>query len=135
MLGGIGGRRRSGRQRTRRLDGITDSMDVSLSELREGNRTSFSLCGGAGGCPRGQRGAVSPRPVGPGLCTAAAKRGRALLMVGVYALLAASASQGSPEVSGQRVGVKRKILEAKDKLTLAISSEKAETSLCRQRSI
>ena len=35
MLGGIGGRRRSGRQRTRRLDGITDSMDVSLSELRE----------------------------------------------------------------------------------------------------
>ena len=35
MLGGIGGRRRTGRQRMRRLDGITDSMDVSLSELRE----------------------------------------------------------------------------------------------------
>ena len=35
MLGGIGGRRRSGRQRMRRLDGITDSMDMSLSELRE----------------------------------------------------------------------------------------------------
>ena len=35
MLGGIGGRRRRGRQRIRRLDGITDSMDVSLSELRE----------------------------------------------------------------------------------------------------
>ena len=35
MLGGIGGRRRRGRQRMRRLDGITDLMDVSLSELRE----------------------------------------------------------------------------------------------------
>ena len=35
MLGGIGGRRRRGRQRTRRLDGITDSMDMSLSKLRE----------------------------------------------------------------------------------------------------
>ena len=35
MLGGIGGRRRRGRQRMRRLDGITDSMDVSLSERRE----------------------------------------------------------------------------------------------------
>ena len=35
MLGGIGGRRRRGRQRMRRLDGIADSMDVSLSELGE----------------------------------------------------------------------------------------------------
>ena len=35
MLGGIGGRRRRGRQRMRRLDGITDSMDANMSALRE----------------------------------------------------------------------------------------------------
>ena len=35
LLGGIGGRRRRGRQRMRRLDGISDSMDMSLGELQE----------------------------------------------------------------------------------------------------